>query len=56
MQGVGFRFTAERIAVKLGVTGWVKNLENGNVEIVAEAEKEILEDFLGDIRNRFLRF
>lgn len=49
VQGVGFRFTAESIAGDLGVRGWVKNLRDGRVEIVAEAEEGALKDFLGRI-------
>ncbi|AZZ60949.1 acylphosphatase [Oenococcus sp. UCMA 16435] len=33
VQHVGFRFEAEQMAVKLQLTGWVKNLANGNVEM-----------------------
>jgi acylphosphatase len=38
VQGVGFRFTAQRLAHELGLTGWVKNLGNGDVELVAEGD------------------
>ena len=50
VQGVGFRFTAERIATELGVTGWVRNLPNGQVELVAEGEQERLSELLLRIR------
>ncbi|MBN3033003.1 MAG: acylphosphatase [Candidatus Saganbacteria bacterium] len=46
VQGVGFRFTAERFANDYGVKGYVRNLPNGNVELVAEAEEKTLRDFL----------
>ncbi len=46
VQGIGFRFTAERMANDYGVKGYVKNLYNGNVELVAEAEEKTLKDFL----------
>jgi acylphosphatase len=46
VQGVGFRFTAERFANDYGLKGYVRNLANGNVEIVAEAEEKTLKDFL----------
>ena len=36
MQGVGFRYHTQNEAVRLGVTGYVKNLPDGTVEIVAE--------------------
>jgi acylphosphatase len=35
VQGVGFRFFAERIAANLGVAGYVKNLFDGRVEVYA---------------------
>jgi len=56
VQGVGFRFTAESIAIELGITGWVKNLRDGGVEIVAEAEEEVLEKFLERIKEYFSRY
>jgi acylphosphatase len=36
VQGVGFRFTAEAIALRFAVTGFVRNLRDGRVELVAE--------------------
>jgi len=56
VQGVGFRFTARDTARDLGVTGWVKNLSNGQVEVVAEAEEKALEDFLARINQYFSRY
>jgi len=56
VQGVGFRFTAEDLARDLGVCGWVKNLRNGGVEVVAEAEEEVLKDFLGRINQYFTQY
>lgn len=40
VQGVGFRFECRRLAIQLGLRGWVKNLDDGSVEIVAEGEPE----------------
>jgi acylphosphatase len=50
VQGVGFRHTAEGIAHDEGVLGFVKNLPDGRVEIVAEGTKEKLEEFTALIR------
>ena len=56
VQGVGFRFTAQDIAGALGVAGWVKNLRDGRVEIVAEAEEETLKDLLERINSYLDRY
>jgi acylphosphatase len=56
VQGVGFRFTAVETARETGIYGWVKNLDDGRVEVVAEAEEESLKDFLQDISQRFFRY
>ncbi len=40
VQGVGFRWFVEREAVLIGVTGWVKNCENGAVEVMATGTSE----------------
>jgi len=53
---VGFRFTTENIARQLGVTGWVKNLRESNVEVVAEAEEDVLQKFLEQINQYFSRY
>ena len=53
VQGVGFRFTVERIARKFQVMGFVKNLPNGKVELVAEGEETGVGKFLADIEAAF---
>jgi acylphosphatase len=53
VQGVGFRFTTEDIANALGVCGWVRNLCDGRVEVLAEAQEEVLKEFLCRISNYF---
>jgi acylphosphatase len=50
VQGVGFRFTAERLARCFPVTGFVRNLEDGRVEVTAEGEEASLVEFLTAIR------
>ena len=50
VQGVGFRFTAERLARRFPVTGYVQNLEDGRVEVTAEGEEASLVEFLTAIR------
>ena len=53
VQGIGFRYTCQRIAQGSGVSGWVRNLRNGTVEVIAEAPKEVLAQFLEQVRGRF---
>jgi len=50
VQGVGFRFFAHRVARGRGITGWVKNLPDGSVEIHAEGEKQAMEEFISRIK------
>lgn len=50
VQGVGFRFYTKKQADRLGVCGSVKNLPNGDVEIEAEAELDVLDLFCDAIR------
>lgn len=50
VQGVGFRFFIERIARNFGLTGYVKNLYSGEVEIYAEGRSEFLEELLRKAR------
>lgn len=51
VQGVGFRYTCKVTATGFDVTGTVKNLPDGRVELLAEGEKGELEEFLEAIRN-----
>ena len=51
MQGVGFRYTAESIAHRLDLMGWVKNLTDGRVELVCEGPKERIDVLLTEIQD-----
>ena len=46
VQGVGFRFFVQEMAISLNLFGWVRNRWDGSVEIVAEGEKGQLEQLL----------
>lgn len=50
VQGVGFRYTTERLARQYDVTGYVKNMPDGSVELKAEGDEKKLQDFLYSIR------
>ena len=51
MQGVGFRFFAERHARQLGLEGYVRNRYDGAVEVEAEGGTAALEHFLNELRH-----
>ena len=46
VQGVGFRWFVQREANKLGLTGYVKNLYNGDVEVEVEGERGLIEELI----------
>ena len=45
VQGVGFRYTAKTVATGFEITGIVRNLPDGRVELVAEGRREELDAF-----------
>lgn len=45
VQGVGFRAWASREAIRLGITGFVRNCSDGSVEVLAEGAPDTLERF-----------
>ena len=55
VQGVGFRLTAEEAAVELGVVGWVRNVRDGRVQLVAQGDEAVLTKFLDAVRNGPMR-
>ncbi len=50
VQGVGFRFFTQDLANSFGLTGFVKNLYNGDVEVYAEGDEIVLKNFLEEIK------
>ena len=58
VQGVGFRYTTQRVASRFAVAGWVRNLPDGRVEMVAEGEPAELDRFVtavGEAMGRNIR-
>ena len=49
VQGVGYRFFAQRIAARHQVLGYVRNLEDGRVESLAEGDAGAVENFKHDL-------
>lgn len=57
VQGVGFRFFCTMTARKYDLTGWVRNMENGMVEMEVQGEIDSIKKFLEIIKNgnRFIK-
>ena len=49
VQGVGFRYRTVRLARGFSVAGYVKNLPDGSVEVLAEGENDQVDQFLAAI-------
>lgn len=50
VQGVGFRYFAQRAAAELGLTGYARNLDDGRVEVYAVGPEARLSEFGGRLR------
>lgn len=46
VQGVFYRATARQIATRIGITGWIKNTREGNVEATVSGTEEQLQKFI----------
>jgi acylphosphatase len=53
VQGVGFRYTTHRLAQGHAVSGYVRNLPDGRVEVVAEGEPTVVGAFFDAITREF---
>jgi acylphosphatase len=53
VQGVGFRYTTQDYAQGLGLLGWVRNLADGSVQMVAEGDEKDILDLIKRIEARF---
>ncbi len=52
VQGVGFRYQVRTAALELPVKGFVRNLNDGRVELVVEAKPADIDRLVSDIRDR----
>ncbi len=50
VQGVGYRFFTKETADRYGISGWVRNCFNGDVEIEAQAHRELLNQFIKELK------
>lgn len=55
VQGVGFRYTCKQMARGFEVLGWVRNLEDGRVELQCSGDKEEVDGFLDAIAESELK-
>ena len=51
VQGVNFRYTSSNIARKLGLTGWVRNEDDGSVEMEAQGTSELINQLIDEMKN-----
>ena len=56
VQGVGFRATTRSMAARFKVAGYVLNLPDGGVRVVAEGEPNELDGFFSAVRQRLGRY
>lgn len=57
VQGVGFRYHIMNLALEYHLTGWVRNLNNGSVEMEVQGEADAVEQFIQnmDRKTRWIR-
>ena len=53
VQGVGFRFTAERVALRYELTGFVRNTSDSRVEMLLQGTEEDIESCIDDLQQTF---
>ena len=56
VQGVGFRYTAVQIAERHELAGFVQNLPDGQVTVVAEGKTKTLDEFVADVQKQMADF
>jgi len=52
VQGVGFRYTAKNIAMRFDVSGYVRNLPDGRVELIMEGPRQQIEEMIHAVADR----
>ncbi len=53
VQGVGFRFTAQRVAMRYNLTGFVRNTSGGKVEMLAQGKAQDIDYAIEDLQQTF---
>ena len=53
VQGVGFRFMAHRIAMRYELSGYVRNVPGGKVEVLVQGDTKDIDNFVRDLQEAF---
>ncbi|MEK7142777.1 MAG: acylphosphatase [Patescibacteria group bacterium] len=53
VQGIGFRYTALKLARELNLKGYVKNFADSSVELVAQGDEKIISNLVEKLRDSF---
>ena len=56
VQGVGFRYTTVRVAAGYAVSGYVRNLPDGGVEVMVEGQGKEIVEFMNDLASRMIGY
>lgn len=56
VQGVGFRWTSQRLATQLGLAGWAHNEWDGTVKMELQGPNERIKQFFGLLQNQYSRW
>jgi acylphosphatase len=56
VQGVGFRYSTQRVASAFKVSGYVQNLADGRVRVLVEGDATELDRFLGELRAQMAQY
>ena len=56
VQGVGFRYTARHIAGRYNITGFVRNLPDGDVEMLAQGPEQAVDNCIKEIQDYFAEY
>jgi acylphosphatase len=56
VQGIGFRYTAHRIASRYTLTGYVRNTSDGKVELHVQGHPDDINDCIDDIKETFANY
>lgn len=56
VQGVGFRYTVQNLAMQYNIAGYVRNLPDGRVELVMEGPDQDMDELIGEVNRKMNGF